>query len=896
MYKIIVTYLFVVIPFLLFAQEPSITLSEEYEMPVDTFMGRGGEIDTTLAGFAPLDTIATDSVDKPFLNEPINYNATDSMIVSIDGQKVYLYNEAKVTYQNIELTAYYIELDLETKEIYAEGILDTLDEIQQKPVFKQGAEEYEVETLHYNFETEKAFITSVVSTQGEGYIHSDRAKKIGSEVFITEKAKYTTCDADHPHFYLHLTKAKVISDKKIITGPAYMVLEDFPIYFPIIPFGYFPNSPSYSSGILMPTYGEEQNRGFFLRDGGYYWAASQYFDLSVQGDIYSKGSWGTRIKTNYRKRYKFSGNFGFDYGINQYGEKGLDTYRKSKQYKLMWSHSQDSKANPNQTFSASVNLSSSGNDRENAYNTTDYLTTTKSSSISYSRKFENTPFNFSANLRHSQNTKDSTMSLSLPEMTFSMAKVYPFRKKARSGKMKFYEKFGLNYTGNLKNSIHAREDEILSSSFATDWKNGLKHNIPISFPSFNLMKYVNFSPGISYNEKWYFKQFNYNYVEGGNFPDNPSGIPSDIRVDTVTGLNRVYDYAYSVSSSTNIYGMFMPKNPNSKIKGIRHKMTPSIAFSYRPDFGQEKFGYWQEVQRDSTTSYYDTNLGGVYGGSPGRGESGAISFSLNNNLEMKMLDTRDSTKSDAEQKFRKVKIIDNLSFASSYNLIADSLNLAPISIRARTTVAGVSINMGTVLDPYMVDENYRRIHKYAWNESSGLGKLGRITRANLSFGVNFKSKDKKGKGKENSESKGKGQASGEGESGAPEDTPLLPIYNNYVDFDMPWDVGFDYSLSYSGASSSYPNGRVTQTLGFRGNLSITEKWKLSANTNFDIEAMAFSFTTFNLTRDLHCWNMSFNFVPFGFRKSYSFTLSASSSMLADLKLKKQQSHYDNFEF
>ena len=896
MYKTIVTYLFVVIPFLLIGQEPTPELSDEYTRLSDTVISDLDVVDTTLTALSASDTMVADSVEKPFISDPINYDATDSMIVSIDGQKVYLYNEAKVKYQNIELEAYYIELDLDSKEIYAEGIPDSTGELTQKPIFRQGSEEYEIETLRYNFDTEKAFITRVVSSQGEGYIHSDKAKKIGEEVFITEKAKYTTCDADHPHFYLHLTKAKVVSDKKIITGPAYMVLEDFPIYFPILPFGYFPNSPSYSSGILIPKYGEEQNRGFFLRDGGYYWAASEYFDLAVQGDIYSKGSWGTRIKTNYKKRYKFGGNFGFDYGINKYGEKGLDTYQKNKQFKVIWSHSQDSKANPNQTFSASVNFSSSGYDKENAYNTNDYLTTTKSSSISYSRKFENTPFNMSANLRHSQNSKDSTLSLSLPEMTFSMAKVYPFRRKSRSGKIKFYEKFGLNYTGNLKNSITAREDEILEKSITEDWKNGIKHNIPISFPSFNLLKYVNFSPGISYNEKWYFKQFNYTYVEDGNFVGNPSGIPDDVRVDTITGFNRVYDYAYSLSTSTNIYGTFIPKNKNSKINAIRHKMTPSIGFSYRPDFGDEKYGYWQKVVRDSTDYYYDTNMGGVYGGSPGMGESGAISFSLNNSLEMKKLDARDSTKADAEQKFRKVKIIDNLSISSSYNLIADSLNLSPFSVRARTTVAGVSINMNTTLDPYMVDENYRRIHKYAWNERSGLGKLGRVTRAGLSFGMNFKSKNKKDKNNQNGGQANAAVPNNGGDESAPEDAPLLPIYDKYVDFDMPWDFGFDYSLNYSGPSKSHPDGNVTQTLGMRGNLSITEKWKLSANTNFDIEAMEFSFTTFNLTRDLHCWNMSFNFVPFGFRKSYSFTISASSSMLQDLKIQKQQSHYDNFEF
>jgi hypothetical protein len=890
LYKIIITYIFLVAPFLILAQEPTISVAPQQQEPDSILTEYYSLQDTTVIDSTSIDTMGMANEEKPVIDAPIDYTAADSMIVSLDGQKVYLYNQAKVTYQNIELEAYYIELDLETKEIYAEGIPDSLGEMTQKPLFRQGSEEYESETMRYNFETEKAFITKVVSAQGEGFIHSDRTKKIGKEVFITKDAKYTTCDADHPHFYLHLTKAKVVSNNKIITGPAYMVLEDFPIYFPILPFGYFPNSPTYSSGILIPKYGEEQNRGFFLRDGGYYWAASEYFDLAVQGDIYSRGSWGTRIKTNYKKRYKFGGNFGFEYAKNKYGEQGLANYSVGTQYKILWSHSQDAKANPNQTFSASVNVSSSGYDKQNAYNMNDYLTTTKSSSISYSRNFENTPFNFSMNLRHSQNTKDSTMSLSLPEMTFNMAKVYPFRKKNRSGSVKFYEKFGINYTANFRNSINAKESEILSSSFATDWKNGIRHNLPISFPSFNLGT-INFSPGISYNEKWYFKKYNYNYVEDGEFTDNPSNIPDNIRIDTITGLNRVYDYSYSISASTNIYGFYTPRNPNSKIQRIRHKMSPSVSFSYRPDFGKEHYEYWQEVQVDDegNTRYFDTNLGGIYGGSPGRGESGSINFSLNNNLEMKKLDVRDSTKTDEEQQYKKVKIIDNLSISSSYDLIRDSLNLAPFSIRARTTVAGVSINMGTTLDPYMVDENYRRIHKYAWNERNGLGKLGRVTRANLSFGMNFNSKDKK-KGENN-------EGSDQEETPGPEEEVLPPIFDDYLDFSMPWDFGFDYSLNYTGATSaSNPNGRVTQTLGLRGNVSITSKWQMSAMTNFDIQEGEFALTSFRLNRDLHCWNMSFNFVPFGYRKSYSFTISASSSMLQDLKIQKQQSHYDNFRF
>jgi len=888
LYKIIITYLFILFPIIAFSQETEKLTVKSNELSAESSEPELVPVDTMMLDSMQFDTISADTVKKPFIDAPIVYNAEDSIVVSFDGQKVYLYNNAKVTYQQIVLTAYYIELNLQTKEIYAEGMLDSTETMVQKPVFTQGSEEYESETMRYNFVTEKAFITKVVSEQGEGFILSDRTKKIGEETFITEKAKYTTCDADHPHFYMHLTKAKVISNKKIVTGPAYLVLEDFPIYFPMLPFGFFPNNPTYSSGILVPTYGEEQNRGFFLRDGGYYWAAGDYFDLAVKGELYSKGSWGVQTHTNYRKRYKFSGGFDFRYNVNIYGEEGFDTYSRTPQFAVTWNHSQDQKANPSRTFSASVNLSSSGYDKQNSYvgqtGGNNYLQTQKSSSISYSQKFENTPFNMSVNLRHSQNSLDTTLTLSLPEMTFSMAKVYPFRKKNRTGPAKFYEKFGINYTGNLKNMITAKEYELLEKSFPNDWKNGLQHNIPFAFPGFNLAKYVNVSPSIGYNEKWYFKKYDYTYVPDETFYDE-YGKASNVRKDTISGLSRVYDYNYSLSASTNIYGMFMPRNPNSRIKGIRHKLTPSASFSYRPDFGEARFGYWQEVQIDSTgrIGYYDINAGGVYGGSPGRGSSGAISMSLNNNLEMKVLDTKDTTDTKAVDKYKKVKLIDNLSLTSSYNLIADSMNLAPISIRARTTVAGVSINMGTLIDPYMINDKYQRYNEYVWNVKRGFGRIGRMANANISFGMNFNSKKKEDKA---------------GGSGPPnfddeEEMPVVPeLGTGYIDFNIPWTFGFDYSFSYTGPSSSSPNGRFSQTLGLRGNLSLTEKWKVSMNTNFDIQAGEFSYTTVNVNRDLHCWQMAFNFVPFGYMKSYSFTINAKSSMLKDLKLQKNQSNYD----
>jgi hypothetical protein len=888
LYKNIITYLFILFPFIVFSQESEKLTGNNVELSAASSNIELIGIDTVISDSLLVDTLSADTVSKPVIDAPIIYSAEDSIVVSFDGQKVFLYKNAKVTYQEIELSAYYIELNLETKEIYAEGFLDSTETMVEKPIFKQGSEEYESETMRYNFETEKAFITKVVSKQGEGFILSDRTKKIGEETFITEKAKYTTCDADHPHFYMHLTKAKVISNKKIVTGPAYMVLEDFPIYFPILPFGYFPNNPTYSSGILVPMYGEEQNRGFFLRDGGYYWAAGEYFDLAVRGEVYSKGSWGVQTHTNYRKRYKFNGGFDFRYNVNVYGESGLDTYTRTPQFAVTWNHSQDQKANPSRTFSASVNLSSSGYDKQNSYEGqaggNNYLQTQKSSSISYSQKFENTPFNMSVNLRHSQNSVDTTLTLSLPEMTFSMAKVYPFRKKNRSGSVKFYEKFGINYTGNLRNTITAKEYELLKKDFPDDWKNGLKHNIPFAFPGFNLAKYINVSPSIGYDEKWYFKKYTYKYVEDEVFYDE-YGKESHINKDTISGLSRVYDYNYSLSASTNIYGMFIPRNPKSRIKGIRHKLTPSGSFSYRPDFGEARFGYWQEVQIDSTgkVGYFDVNDGGVYGGSPGRGKSGSISLSLNNNLEMKVLDTKDTTSTKAADKYKKVKIIDNLSLASSYNLIADSMNLAPISVRARTTVAGVSVNMGTLIDPYMLNEDYQRINKYVWNERTGFSRIGRLANANLSFGMNFNSKKKEEK------------TDSRDPLNEEEEPEIVPELNSgYVDFKMPWTFGFDYSFSYTGPSSGAPDGRFSQTLGIRGNLDLTDKWKISMNTNFDIQAGEFTYTTVNINRDLHCWQMAFNFVPFGYMKSYSFTINAKASMLKDLRLQKRESNYDNF--
>jgi len=860
----------------------------------------------TLVGLDSLSVSKNDLTGKKKpveITDPINYKAADSIVISMDKKEVFLYKEANVTYQDIELKADFIKLNLNTKDVYAEGVPDSAGVMIGEPVFKQGEEEYKSKNLRYNFKSEKGIIHDIDTQQGEGFLKGETTKRMGQKEYIMKNGKYTTCSHNPPHFYLMMTKAKVIPNKKTITGPAYMVLEDFPIYFPFLPFGYFPDNPSYSSGVIIPTYGEEETRGFFLKQGGYYWAASPYYDVTLLGDLYSKGSWAMNISSKYKKRYKYSGQFSFAYNINQYGEKDIPDSYKTKGFNLRWSHSQDSKANPYQTFSASVNLSTSSYDKENSDNYENYLSSTKSSSISFSKKWENSPFSMTANLSHSQNTSSETMSLTLPTLTYSMTKIYPFRPKERSGKIKWYEKIGISYSGNIKNSITAPEDSIFNQSLIKDWKNGWKHNTSLSLPSFSLLKYINLTPGISYTERWYTNKLDKHY-----YFDQISR-KEELETDTVYGFQRNYDYSFSIGSSTNIYGMYMIKNPNSRIKAIRHKVTPSVSFSYTPDFGAEKYGFWgRYTDYKGNETIYNRFQNSAYG-SAGRGKSESMSFSLSNSLEAKMLNkdkkknknlsetdiSEDNTALEdttTKEKFEKVSIIDNLGINGSYNFVADSMKLSTFSLSARTTIKDISFNFSGVLDPYMANSSGSKYNEYTWNHRSGIGKLGRLTSANLSFGLNFNSKKEK-----------KNQRLGNDKSSdstldKSEEVPVPPIFNplvgerEYLDFDMPWSLNLSYSCSYN-HSNPYEKHSINQSLNVSGNLDITKKWKMRMTTNLDLDARKFSYTTVNLTKDLHCFTMSFNVVPFGERKSYTFTISASSSMLQDLKIDKRKSWHDD---
>jgi hypothetical protein len=826
-----------------------------------------------------LDTLKLTGAGSDFDAEVL-YKAAGKISINNTLNKIFMYKDAQVKYKEIELKADYIELNRDSNLIYATGKPDSTGTIVGKPIFKQGDQEFEADEIRYNFLSKRGIVYGVVTEQEGGFIHSGKTKLMNDSTYNLKDGKYTTCNAEHPHFYLQMTKAKVLSNKKIVTGPAYLVVEDMPIYFLFIPFGFFPNSPKYSSGFLMPTYGDEINRGFFLRDLGYYWAANDYFDVALRGDIFSKGSRGLKLHTNYRLRYKFSGGFDFNYYKNVFGEQGLPDYKIQNDYAITWNHSMDSKASPNQTFSASVNFSTSQYDQNNAYSTQNYLTNTKQSSVSYTKRWENTPFTMSANFRHSQNSRDTTISLTLPQMTFNVNRLYPFKSKNASGKERWYQKIGMSYNFDMQNSINTKEYNLFNSSLTKDWENGIKHSIPIN-TSFKALKFVTISPSINYNERWYSQQIRKAY--------NPEKKLVEI-TDTLNGFTRDYDFSVSVGASTKVYGNFMPRNPKSKIKGIRHLMTPSLSFSMQPDFSKPGYKMYGDIE------YYDDNgtpvslrypyhEGAIFG-TAGAGKSGSVGFNLNNTLEMKMLNSDDTL---SKEKYKKVKLLDQLSFASSYNLAADSLNLSNFNLSARTKVKDIDVNMGAILDPYAF-ENGHLVNVYEWDRNK---KLARLTSANLSFGYGFKSKDKKDELK---------KAAALGPDGKPveksEDQKVIdnarknyPDIPEYADFNMPWDFRFDYTFRYNHPDPS-ASATINQTVEFSGNLSLTKGWQIGASSGLDIQKMEVSFTQFNIFRDMHCFQMSINVVPFGYRQSYSFTLRATAAMLQDLKLNKQDSFFD----
>ncbi|MGL5683058.1 MAG: putative LPS assembly protein LptD [Marinifilaceae bacterium] len=827
------------------------------------------------------DTIPTDSINsdsssnkKPLFTDLITHTAEDSVILSVDGKKMFLYGNAEVKYLSTELKAAYIELDMEQKLAFASGVADTAGNMIGTPVFKDGGQQFESKELKYSFETGKGFVKDIITQEGDGYVQGKLTKKMTDEIYCVKDGWYTTCDRhDHPHFYIRMSRAKMIKDKKVVSGFAHLVLEDIPLPL-FIPFGFFPISKTGTSGIIMPSYGEERMRGFNLRDGGYYFAINQYVDLAVIGSIYTNGSWGTGITSNYRRRYKFSGAFNFNMSKNFYSEKGLPDYAKSSDWSLRWTHSQDAKANPYTTFSASVDISSANNSYFEETTIDGIANQRKQSSISWSKKWPDKPFNVTASFNHNQNSRDSSITLSFPNLNFRMSQIYPFRKKDHVGKLTWYQNLGFTYNAEIKNSITTKESELMSSSFKKDWNNGFKHSIPLS-TSINVAKDLSFSPSLNYNGVAYLSSIRKNWVT-----DTTYSAGGFVQTDTIYGFHYAHNYSASASLSYNptLYGMYMFK-PTSKIYAVRHVIRPSASASYTPKVGVPRSKYYRNyVDGNGNEREYSIFEGKMYGTPAGGSEqSGNVSLSLDNNVEMKVRNDRDTT---GKEEFRKIKLLESFRLSTSYNIFADSMNWSNIQLSARTKVINdrIDINISGVLDPYALNSRGTRINRYH-------GGVGRLTSVTASSGIRFSADNNKTR-KEKEEIIG-------------------AAYDQYMDFDVPWNIGIDYTMNYSkrytpntevGATKPLSEHDIRQMLRVTGDFSLTPKWKIGFSTGYDFAEKNVTATSFNITRDLHCWEMSFNCIPFGTHQSYNFQINVRSSMLKDLKLTKRDSWYGRQSF
>lgn len=801
---------------------------------------------------------------KMSLDYPVFYNAEDSLIIDFENQKAYLYGKAILVYENIKLNSEFMSIDFEKNEVYAHGITNEKGEKIGRPEFNEGEEKFIADTIRYNFDSKKGIIKNVITEYEESYLHGNKTKlQPNKEVHIID-GKFTTCDLDHPHYYFQISKAKVIPNDKIISGPAYLVIEDIPT--PLgIPFGFFPNKKEGSSGIIIPEFGDENNRGFFLRNGGYYWAINDKIDLTLLGEIYSKGSWGAGFMTNYKIRYKFSGRLDFKYNKNVFGFRNINQ-AKDDMFAFRWKFNQEPKAWPNANFSADVNISSAKFDRYNSYNANNYMSTNKQSSISLTKSFPNTPFNMTLAMRQTQNNATHKIDLTLPDFTLNMNRIYPLKRKVKVGQSRFYEKIGISYTLNTTNRISTTDTAFFDLGFQ-NFTNGVNHRIPIT-TSFKFLKYTTISPSFTYTERWYFKALNkYWDVE-----------QNTTAYDYYTKFSRVWDYNASINWSTQIFGTFNYKK--GRIKALRHVITPSISYSYLPDFGKEKYNYYDYFNRiiyNSNTGQYDTisyiysRFEGLPYGTPSRGGSGSINFNIGNNLEMKLRNKQsDTTKSET-----KIKLLESLNLSTNYNIFADSLNWAPLSISGRTRIKFFDINFSGTLDPYVVVPNIAgtggiRINKLLFYDD---GRIFRLTLANLtiSFSLNSKKEVKKDFKDESY-------------------TVLYGFPDSYVDFDMPWNVRVNYTFRYS---KPYFDSNITQTLNISGDLNLTKKWKISTTTGFDFVKKSATYTTIDIYRDLHCWEASLHLIPFGQHKAYMFQINVKAAMLKDLKLAKRRSWYDN---
>lgn len=836
----------------------------------------------------------------------IHYKASDSIILQANGA-AYLHGNTEITYQTITLQANFVRVKIDSSLVFARGTIAEDGTVTGEPIFSEGENSYNSRELRYNLRTRRGFIRHVVTQEGEGFIISEKTKKTPDNVFCIAGGKYTTCDNhDHPDFYLSISRGKVKPGDFIVTGPAHLVIAGVPL--PIaLPFGFFPFTSKYSSGVLMPRFTDESTRGFGLTNGGYYFALNDFMDLEILGDVYTRGTWAISATTNYIKRYRFRGNFSVSYREDVTGESGLPNYRRDPNLSIRWSHSQDPKASPNLSFSSSVNFTTSGYHRSNInsfYRPELNSQNTTSSSINFNARFPSIPsLSLNGGMLVSQRTRDSTINLSLPNLNVSFSRFFPFKRRNATGDERWYEKISMSYSGTFSNSIETKEHKLLTSSFARDWRNGFRHSIPVS-ATFNLFNYINITPNFNYQERWYFRSIDRSWNKAAQ----------RVEEDTTSGFYRVYDFNMGVSASTKMYMFYIPNRAifGDRIDRIRHVMTPTFSFSYLPDFADPRWGYYDTYTRSvrSTTqpdTYTDSEVTysrfqGALFGVPGGGRSGSINFSLGNNIEMKVLNRNDTT---GNNKFRVISLIESLNISGGYNLVADSMNWSNfgMSLRVRLTPT-YTLSLSTSFDPYLFGLSPSghpvRTNQLRWNH----GKLPRFQGTGTSFNFTFNNDTFKrwfGRNNETAPSEAEQNDPQRNESLSDENEPPngrnepnnLPR-SEYPQVSIPWSLSMSYSVRYQNTTFNRQTMEfdmgLTHNFNVNASISLTPNWRISGTSSYDFKARQFTYTNISVNRSLHCWSMSASFVPFGMFKSYNFHIGVNSSMLADLKYEKRSEH------
>ena len=790
-------------------------------------------------------------IQNNFFDDEIKQFAEDSLKLSIDGKKAFLYGNAKIEYQKTTITASYIEINWDKNTIYASFTTDSAKSKIGIPVFTEENESFKAEEMTYNFKTKKCSVKKITTKEGEGYILGKTVKKVSDDVFYLHKGDYTTCDAEKPHFSIRANKIKIIPGKKIITGPAY--LSFFRIPTPLIfPFGYFPNNDKKSSGLIIPSYGESANMGFFLKDGGYYLTLSEKMDLSLKSDIYTQGSWNVKSHLRYNNRYKYNGNFNLSYGNMKNSYVGFPDYSEKKDFNIKWSHKQDQKANPSLTFSANVEAGSSTYHRNNSYDDNEYLKNTMSSNINLSKSWNDGFFNnLNLSLRHSQNTSNKNISLTLPDVSLNSKRVYPLKLIGNSAKTQWYDKISIQYGMNTKNTISTTDSLLFTKNSLSKFRNGMTHNIPIS-SSIKVLKYFTLTPSFNLTERWYLNRIEKTW----------NSNDSTLTTDTISKFTRAHDYNLSTGLNTKIYGLVEFKK--SKIAGIRHVMSPNISFTYNPDFSDEKYDYYKTVQinENGETQNYSIMENGIYG-SPSNRESGTINFSLGNILDMKIRNNKDTVET-----FKKIKLIESLGISSSYNIFSDSLNFSNIRLNARTRLLNIlDITFSSDYDPYVTNtDRTNRINQFELSTNKRLARLKSFT---TSIGLSINDKSFSADKDENNDEKKE------------ED-------ENRDFYAIPWDLSANYSLTYDKGHNIAAFADTTQSLTFSGNLKITKNWKIGFRSGYDFDEKELTYSSVDIYRDLHCWEMLFHWIPLGYHQSYTLTIRVKAAALRDLKYEKKK--------